>query len=391
MLEVAAGRRMSDEALVDAREVYDLDRTLAVFEDGRIVGGTSSDLLELTVPGPATMPAARIMNTGVLATHRRRGFVTALWTQQVLDLYERGEPLAVFTTTGPGIYGRYGYAPASTAAEIELDTVEGAASLAASPSGLRALDEKEFPAILPPVFDLHRAMQPGQVSRPERFWRVWLRDRERYRRDALSERFVVVFEDAAGRPTGYVTYRLGYGDARDEPVHKLDVEELVATTDEARQALWSYCLGFRQASVLHAANVAVDEPVRWMLADPRSLRVLRLREFLWLRLVDLPAAFSRRGYAATDNLVFEVADSLISDNTGRFRLEATYETASWERTEKTADILLGIAELAAAYLGGFTLTALKRAGRIIELTPGAVARADALFASWPAPWTVTDW
>jgi hypothetical protein len=50
-----------------------------------------------------------------------------------------------------------------------------------------------------------------------------------------------------------------------------------------------------------------------------------------------------------------------------------------------------VADLAAAYLGGVSFTTLARAGLVAESAPGALARADAMFASRPAAWTVTDW
>ena len=42
--------------------------------------------------------------------------------------------------------------------------------------------------------------------------------------------------------------------------------------------------------------------------------------------------------------------------------------------------------LGAVYLGGFGFTELVRGGRVEEVRRGAAARADAIFASSPAPW-----
>jgi len=128
-----------------------------------------------------------------------------------------------------------------------------------------------------------------------------------------------------------------------------------------------------------------------MLADPHRLRVTRLHEFLWLRLVDVAAALPARRYAASDALVLEMGDPVLPENTGRFRLEAGPDGAACAPTSAPADLAVGVADVSAAYLGGVTFTTLVRAGRVGELTPGAAQRADALFASRPAPWTVTDW
>jgi predicted acetyltransferase len=59
------------------------------------------------------------------------------------------------------------------------------------------------------------------------------------------------------------------------------------------------------------------------------------------------------------------------------------------RTDGPADLALEVAELAAAYLGGVRFSTLARAGLVSELTVGALARADALFAAVPAPFCCT--
>jgi predicted acetyltransferase len=50
------------------------------------------------------------------------------------------------------------------------------------------------------------------------------------------------------------------------------------------------------------------------------------------------------------------------------------------------ELRLDVADLASAYLGGFSFTRLARAGRVEELAEGALARADALFRTPVAPW-----
>ena len=52
--------------------------------------------------------------------------------------------------------------------------------------------------------------------------------------------------------------------------------------------------------------------------------------------------------------------------------------------------MLGIEELSAAYLGGVSLASLQAAGRVTEVSPGAVTLAATAF-SWPVtPWCPDD-
>ena len=154
-------------------------------------------------------------------------------------------------------------------------------------------------------------------------------------------------------------------------MHTLVVEDLVAVTAEARRELWAYCLGFGQAVLVTAPNTPVDDPVGWMLADPRQ-RTLRVRDFLWLRLLDVPMALSARRYDATGSVVLEVLDPTCAENEGRFRLEADARLAAGacEPTVASADVALRVEDLAATYLGGVGFGTLARAGRVEERRPG---------------------
>ena len=390
-LELSAGRHPTPDAVTDGRRAYPLDRVLALVDGDAVVGGTASDVLELTVPGPTTVPIARATLTAVLPSHRGAGHATALLAAQLADLRRRGEVLAACTTSTPGLVWAVGYGPASRATTLELTPGPVPIPLAPGEGGsVRLLERGEY-GVLPEVFDRHRRGQPGQVSRRPEFWDLWFLDRPLFR-VGDGDRFAIVHEDDAGRTQGYLTYRLSAGDLRTQPVATLDVEDLIAVTDAARSALWGYCRGFTQAARVRAVNVPEDEPLRWALTNTRDLRVTGVRDFLWLRLVDVAAALSARWYGTADRLVLEVTDPVLPANGGRHLLEAAEDgSATCGATALPADLALDVRDLAAAYLGGATVTALARAGRVTELAPGAARRADAMLASAPAPWTVTDW
>ena len=390
-LETAAGRHVSAAAVSDARDSYQMDRMLAVFDQGRIVGGTGSDALELTVPGPAIVPAARLMLTAVLPTHRGRGIYSEMMTRQFRDLRARGEPIAIGTTILPGILRRFDMQPSTAALEIEIEPGLGSRDgHIETSSTLQILAKDELPTFLPRIFDRHRRMQPGQVSRRDYFWRTWLLDRELYRVGS-SERFAILYRDEGAKEQGYLTYRLDYGLLREQPITRFIVEDLVAVNDVALRALWEFCLAFDQAAVIAANNVPADDYLWWLVADRRSLRVTGVRDFLWLRLIDVPMALTARRYAIAGTFVFDVGDSLIPENTGRYQLEGGPDGADCASTSRSADLSVTVGDLAAAYFGRTRFSTLARVGRVTEFTAGALGQLDRMFATRPTPWTVTDW
>jgi predicted acetyltransferase len=124
-----------------------------------------------------------------------------------------------------------------------------------------------------------------------------------------------------------------------------------------------------------------DHPLFFLLAEPRRAR-FRMSDGLWVRLVDVGAALSGRAYLGDGSVVFDVRDSFCPWNEGRWKLDGGVAA----RTDAPADIALDVASLGATYLGAVSFTQLRDALRLEELTPGAVARADAIFAWRPLPW-----
>jgi predicted acetyltransferase len=85
-------------------------------------------------------------------------------------------------------------------------------------------------------------------------------------------------------------------------------------------------------------------------------------------------------------LVLEVRDGFCPWNEGRFALDAEADPARCEPSKAEPDLVVDAADLAAAFLGGTRFGTLHRAGRVVEVVPGAAARADAMFTWDPPPW-----
>lgn len=390
-VDTAFGLHPTDELVAVTRSVAELDRTLAVVDDGEIVAGAAALTFELTLPGLTTVPAAAVTEVGVLPTHRRQGLLTALMRRQLDDVAARGEPVAVLGASESRIYGRFGYGCAAMCCSVEIEAT-GDRPSRPGPDGsrFRLVGSDAMAAVLPGIYDRYRLTQPGEVSRTPGWWDGFRIDPEVFRGDA-GARFGVVYSDPAGEPAGYVTYRMKVDWLHDDH-HVMFVEDLVATTPEARIALWRYCLSVDLVTTVTAPNVPVDDPFGWTLPDPRRFAVTGVSDLLWLRLVDLPVALAARRYCAEGALVLEVADAFRPAQAGRYRLDAGPEGAECRRDDPTGevDLALDVAQLGAAFLGGVRFTTLARAGLVDERRAGALARADALFASSPMPWCSTD-
>ena len=382
----------------DRRNVLDrfeFDRTLAAFDGTTPVGTTMCFSFQLSVPGLQVMPAAGVTFVAVLPTHRRRGVLTSMMRRQLADVRDRGEPLAVLWASESVIYPRYGYGRASWYLSFTLRRGEGTLTRAAldttGAAGLRlrlAEPEAARPE-LAKVYDAVLPSRPGFFARNDAWWRHVTYDPPEGREGA-SPRRCLLAEDSSG-PRGYALYS-GMGTWSDfVPENVLTVSELMAVDAAAAAALWADLLSRDLTSEFRMGRRPVDDPLLYQLADPRRTRPT-LKDGLWVRIVDVPAALAGRRYSSPVDVVIEVRDEILPSNAGRWRLTTGGEApggglaASCVPAAEAADLALDVTELGAAYLGGTKLGAVAGAGLVSERRPGAVRQLSAAMSWDPAPW-----
>jgi predicted acetyltransferase len=380
----------SDEDVEAARGPFEFDRSLVAVEDGRFIGSAGAMSFDLTLPGYTTTQVAGVTWVAVLPTHRRRGILTALMRNQLEDVRARGEALAVLTASESAIYRRFGYGAATSVLCTEIERAHSAFLSPLNISGSYRLVEQEeaIREILPTLYDEVRRARVGELSRTQAKWK------SQYctpyaPANGFGPRLYAVYASDAGRVDGAVIYRAKLAWSHGAPDGTLEVIELIARTPEAYAALWRYCLNVDLVARVRGLHRPVDEALRWMLADSRRLRIIHLVDNLWVRLLDIPTAMAARRYASTGEITFQVSDNLLSDTAGRYALQGGPDGATCARSDHGPDVSLDIAALGATYLGGVSFTTLAQAGIVREETPGALARADAMFATFPAPFCST--
>ena len=286
---------------------WELDRTVAAFERDRIVGVSRNYSFEITMPGGALLRAAGVSDVSVLPTHRRRGLLRSMMERLLDDAIAHDEPVAMLTASEGGIYGRFGFGVAIRTSTVEVDTRD-AMFLGPRPAGtLRMVQLDEARGIEPEMFDRARRRQPGAVSRFDSWWLD-----EQFQAE-FGTRFDVVYESPGGGTDGYLTYGLrGEGTAHG-PAFRLIFRELVAVSQDATNALWRYACEVDLVRTVVALNAPLDVAAGWMFASPRAARQHDIRDFLWTRLLDVPAALGARTYSVpgpgdSATLVLEVHD-----------------------------------------------------------------------------------
>ncbi len=377
-------------AEVDA--VVEIDRTLVVEDEGRLVATAGAFTLRVALPGGA-VPMAGVTGVVVAPTHRRRGLLTALIEAVHDQAVARGEPLAGLTASEGGIYRRFGYGVAARFQSVRLDA--GRSGEIPAPFGgtvadagrMRYVSEAEAATVLPAVWDRHWRRTPGELDRTPGLWADAALDGEHARAGA-SARHILVHDDAEGTPDGFAVYRIAQDFGVGGTNHEMRLLSLAAGSDDVEATLLRFLLDIDLVGTL-TWDAPVDLLLRWRLADPRALLVTAERDLLWLRPLDVAACLAARTYRAEGELTLEVVDGR-RDAGGRFLLVAGADGAECRRTDRSPDIAVTVADLGSLLAGGTTWHTLARAGRLDERAAGAVTRADDLFRPERAAYCATE-
>lgn len=374
------------EGLADFdRALVENERHFGLKVGQRWVATCGSFARTMTVPGGAEVGFAAVSLVTVHSPFRRRGLLRRMMEHQLRDLAERGEPLAGLWASESMIYGRFGYAPAVSRARLggtnrRLEFLPGI-----TPTGsVDEVDRDQFLTVAPALHAADLPQRPGGLDRSDVWWKVALFDEE-YIRGGASALHHALHYDEAGDVDGYALFRFKEDWGQDEPAGEIRIDEVRAGDVGGYAALWRYLLDLDLARTFRYKKAAVDEPLRHLVRDARAVRT-EVEDALYLRVVDVAAALAERTYSADVDLVIEVTDDLLAENTGRYRLDVTDGVATVTRARAAADLSLTVLELGAIYLGGVPLQDLHRAGRVVEHTAGAARAAASAFDCERAPW-----
>ncbi len=380
-----------DEARASAarqRSMWDPARTWGFRDRGQWVATLATRQRVLTVPGLGTatrdLTADALTGVSTAATHRRRGMLTAMLTRSLRAARERGDAVSILIAAEWPIYGRFGYAPATTNVRYRLRSRKSGGVSGADRTSVRGLASGELGALAPDVFDRARRGRPGQVDRDDGWWQRLLHH-EGEQVAPLEHANWVAHEGQDG-----VDGMLSWKPTRDLKLSgtlgAIEVPEFFAATDAAYRDLWGYLAALDAVDEVELSDRSVDEPVRWLLADGRALETLRQNDEVWVRLLDVPAALTARRYAVAGRVVLDVRDDLAA---GRFELNAQGDTVTCTPSTSPPELELDQRALAAIYLGGHRLHEVASTGWVREHRPGTLALIDLMFSTPLPPWSQT--
>jgi predicted acetyltransferase len=355
-----------EEANKAWRTMMSVDSAVVACDGSDVVGAALYLDLKLTVPGGAVLPMAGVSWVVVSPTHRRRGVLTGMFS----ELHGRmgAYPIAGLEASEAGIYGRFGYGPATIWHELAIDRREASFhDDVPDPGGVRAVRPVEHREQLEEIYERWRVQTPGGLYSPRELWDEVFADREEVRWGG-SALFCLLHTD------GFALYRV-HGDEKD----RIEISKLAAVTPEAHIALWRVLLGmdlYKQVKTW----THPDDVLPYLLTDARLVRTTLVEDALWLRMLDVPAVLEARTYASDLSVVLDISDDVLGGG-GRYVLDVSDGRAKCVPTDAAADVHTTLAVLGSLYMGAHRASAFATANRLRCNKSEMIAALDAAFAT----------
>lgn len=304
--------------------VFDGIESVSVAEAGNRLAGAYK-LYPLTQHiGGAALPMAGLAAVAVAPWARRRGVARVLCEHALRRARERSDVLSVLYPFRPDFYERLGW---GTVGELH--------SFRFRPEHLRAsgghdvqLARDDDLGFVKDCYARAANRSNGLIDRPAQLWR----------RILAPDHIHVYVRRAPGGIDGYLLLRYGRSSIPSE--RTLFVRELIADSDDARDALLGWVSLQRDLWRVIRYDAAPDEFFTHRLLDPRLPRHRGTR-WLWaptarvirgpmLRVLDIPRALeARTTWGDASPLTFElrVEDRELPDNAGPFLVDFDGATA----------------------------------------------------------------
>ncbi|MCV7379634.1 GNAT family N-acetyltransferase [Mycobacterium alsense] len=347
-----------------------------------VVGTSLCYRLRLTVPGGATVRAAWLAMIAVAPTHLGRGIWQQLSIRGFGILQERKYPILCGVPTQPTVYEILGGGVATYARTYNLEP--RFTELRAKPdrNPARVVDASQAEQLLPALYERWCAVTPGTLSRDRGWWADFLEDRVTQRDNGSALNFIV-------HPDGFLTYRVmgASPHAFRRPFGDLVVQDFCPVTPEAHTDLLATLLSLKMLdnSII---ETPVDDPLPLKLKDQLAAQTIRVNDFLWMRIMDVPGVLRKRVYRADADIVLEVTDPLRVAG-GRYLLRTRDGAGTCVPHDGPADVEIGLGDLGSIYMGAHRAWELHQAGRITELRSGALLDLDTVFTTQRAPYCGT--
>lgn len=337
----------------------DPDQVHVIEEDGEVRASATVLPLESFVDGEPR-PMGGISAVMVHPAYRRRGYAGELMLAVLRDMREREVALSLLSPFAHAFYRVFGYELASEDIEYRLKPSD----LSTSPeqSYLRAYREEDLSSLMV-LYEAEAKGHALSVRRSEGHWKS---------AEVRRDRDIAVYE-RDGEVEGYILYKLS-GWQEQDPRRTLKVDELVAATTRAREALLSFMASLDPMVYGIELYTPRGQPLHPYLRSSYVKATVEPDQML--RIVDVEGALGYLERAPEAPLVLDISDDVIAENAGAYTVGDGKVVRGAEAGESVS---LDVRRLAQLYAGYLPVGALARHGLVEASSPEALGLLETLF------------
>ncbi|PZF64879.1 GNAT family N-acetyltransferase [Curtobacterium sp. MCPF17_047] len=328
----------------------------------------------------------------VRPTERRRGILRRMMTHALERGVEEGYAVASLTASEGTIYRRFGFGCAIRERAVHVRRARALPFLAPT-TGTVVMVTTQWLAdgVGQDVFTRFHARTPGSMVRNTGTWPIVFGELGPDGQKAKDVRAAVHRPDDSDEVDGYVTWRVVEGRTGEDT--RVEIVDLVYTTDAAYLSLWEFLLSIDLNDVVVYKRSRMDDPIVAALADARTYDVDHEEDHVWLRVLDVAAVLQSRPYAADGSLTIAVTDSL-GHASGTYRLDVREARGTVTRLASDtdvagSDIALDVADLGALLIGSVSPVTLAAAGLLRAMDPAAPVLLRAMLTPPRTPHGIT--
>ncbi|WP_047864401.1 GNAT family N-acetyltransferase [Rubrobacter aplysinae] len=352
----------------------DPDLVYVAEEDGAPRATAAELPMQVHLDGRA-VPMGGVSGVATHPAYRRRRLARSLLERVLYGMRERGVHISMLAPFSHSFYRASGYELAGEAIAYDLSP----ADLPTSPeqSHVRAHREADLPA-MKHMLEMEAASHRLCIRRGESRWHEILENPAPVDEDDEAKESAVYERD--GAVEGYLLYRHRKRADSGERTRILEIPELVAGTQRAREALISFMAAYDPLEWRVRYQTPPGEPLHPFLQSSYVRATIEPEKML--RLVDVEGALSYLSRPVPEPLVLEVTDDAIPENAGAYTVGEGNVLRGAAAPERVA---LDVRQLAQLYAGYLSAQQLHRRGLV---TPGSGHALDLLDAIFPPadPW-----
>lgn len=342
----------------------------------------------LNIGGGNLMPVHQITAVTVSPTHRRRGLLRQIITEDLRLARDAGVAFAALTASEATIYGRFGFGRVTQRARFTLKVSGGLPLRGTSEGTVVAIKPQELSKYAPAIFAAAHARKLGSVSATQfdvgQAAGLW--EDHDSPKPAKNLR-AALHLDAQGRPDGFMSYKFS-GWQVVPPT--MEIGQMCAVTGAGRRDLVAYLASHDLVEKITGRG-PIDDILPSALHNPRDYKVTAQGDHLWLRILDIKTALTARTYNGDGSIRLRVIDDLgLTSGDWELSVEDSVARVDPAAAGSEPDVTVDIRDLASLYLGGFRATHLAQAGVLIVHQASALATLDALFATNTVPYCQAD-